>query len=169
MTNVLVRMAIALLLLETGFVSHGQLDRSRADISALLPPSAPDHRRSIRIILLLGEDDCQDAVSFVELLTATVVENHRVSQAVVVAGSTNAVQLVRTSLENRTSALPLVRASFRQLRTLGINPARHLARLLVIDSRGNTLLQALVPASPKEAAAIVSLATSIVQRELARS
>jgi len=169
MTKVLLHMAIALLILQAGYATHGRLDQYRGDISTLLPPATPAHQRSIQVILLLGEDDCQAAVSFVDLLSAIVADNHRVTQAVVVAGSPNAVQLARTSLENRTSQLPVIRATFRQLRTLGVNPARHLARLLLVDSHGNTLLQTVVPSSPKEAAAIVSLAAAIVRRELEHS
>ena len=168
MTKVLVRLAIALLFAEAGFVAHRQLDRRRADVSALLPAATPDNAFSIRVILLLGEDDCRDAVSFVDLLAAIVADNRRISQVVVVAGSPNAVQFARNSLQSRASNVPIFHASFRQIASLGVIPARRLARLLLVDSRGNTLLQTVVPASPKEAAAIVSLAAAIVQRELAR-
>jgi len=168
MTKVLLRLAIAILFAEAGFVAHKQLDRRRADVSALLPAPTPDTARSIRIILLLGEDDCRDAVSFVDLLAAIAADNRRISQLVVVAGSPNAVLLARQSLLGRASNVPIIHASFRQIASLGVNPARRLARLLLVDSRGNTLLHTVVPASPKEAAAIVSLSATIAQREVAR-
>ncbi len=163
------RTTAALLCIELGFLLHQRLQLHRASIQNLLPAAdAATNKRTMRAFLLLGEDDCKSAVSFVEQLDALEFEHPNLSRGILVAGSDSARQRVVAAAENRSSSVTIQPVTYTQLQTLGIKPARHIGRLMLLDSRGHIALLTLVPATAREMAAVISLAASIVQREVER-
>ena len=153
-----------LLALEGGYALHREQARARGDMrQVLLDSTNTVGTPTVSVVLLLGAEDCQNAIVF-----ATMLEGLRpagaVRRLILVAAPDSIRRDVENTAQNMAINVPVRSITSAQLRTLGLRPTRHIGRLLVLNQQGHLAMMSPLPSTPFEANSTLSLARIVATR-----
>ncbi len=153
-----------LLALEGGYALHREQARARADVREVLIDSTNTvGTHTVTAVLLLGAEDCQNAIAFATMLEGLRPAG-RLRRLILVAAPDSIRRDVENTAQNMAINVPVRSITSAQLRTLGLRPTRHIGRLLIVNEQGHVAMMSPLPSTPFEATTTLSLARVVATR-----